>query len=274
MQVELVPSHSLFTTPDFTASPWIAKLCAAVPFVWVTSKKLTSGHFGTYFGASELRKYANPYIQDLYWLHELTHIRTYAYIARHDYLPWTEAMFLSEMESSLTSECFAYLNIPGLRDKTFQHPIWADRFMTPAVRQDASRFHNGIRDLSDKMRAARRRVINDPDPADFLEQQIANYGRQNWAWYRIWRKPAGIASDLRKPAYLVVEDHMSMSDRDERHQDWLESVSLRTTQLGDVMPFARQAAEFKAIYEKSGEEFGNHLLAPYAYDSELPSANR
>lgn len=253
MNVERVAAADLFKTDEFRDSWWIDDLCTKVGDVWVTKNIMPPGHFGTYIGATQRRSYDDPYVSDLYWLHELTHVANLTYDANRSWLQWSRSIIASELEASLVSECWAYVHIPNLRAKTFRHEIWIDRFLT-----DQDDTYGGHFSFEALVRKERLRALHAPAFNDFLEAQLANYYQQNHAWCRIWAEPANAGPDTNKPAFRIVEAHMSSPDRDDTHQAWIKAH----TQIGGewTAPFLTQGKAFAEIYKASNAKFGNWLL--------------
>lgn len=260
MNVERVLSADLFKTEEFRRSPWVKALCDKAGEIWVTKEPLPPGHFGTYFGATQVRRYDNPYIADLYWLHELTHVVTLTYEPKRSWLQWSRDNIASELEASLASECYAYLRIPGLRRLTFRHEIWVDRFLPQegSLPQGEVLLSDKGADDEGRIRLERHRALSAPQFNDFLEAQIHNYYKQNHEWCRIWADPAGTGPDKDKPAFRVVEEHMASSDRDATHQDWIKAHTLIGADW--KVPFLAQGKAFAEIYRASNAKFGNWLL--------------
>lgn len=234
--------------------PWVAQEYLGMGPVCVTDSVYPGGHFGTYFGALPLRRgmYKDrPWIQLLYYLHELRHIQTIQYNNSRSWLDWQRSIIESEIVSSLTSECFVYLRVPELREKTFKHEIWADRFLP-------LRRFLPIRLVEWYIRRERLRALHAPKFSDFIEYQIQNYAQQNIAWCRIWAEKVGYGHFGDLPAYRVVEAHMnSLRSLDlEAHAVWLDSVSDPVTGV----PFARQATAFEAVFKESNAKYGNQTL--------------
>lgn len=252
-KLEYLPSSDLFRTREFLDSDWIQALCRRIGRVWTTTTEMPPGHFGTYFGAMQRRTYANPWIADLYALHECTHVDTLTYDPLRPWSAWSKAMIRSEMEASLTSECFAYLEIPGLREKTFRHEIWVDRFL----RMDPD--GDGITTLVDHIRKERIRALNAPAFDDFLEFQIHNYSRQNMKWCALWSEAVGGNTRFQgEIAFRLVEAHMASPDRDATHREWIESLTEKDGLY--AAPFLRQANAFNAVYQASNAQFGNWVF--------------
>jgi len=248
MIVEHIPAFDLFTTSEFRQSPWVTALCEKIGKVWTTRHPMPPGHFGTYFGAMQRRTYANPWIGDLYALHECTHVATLTYDPKRAWSEWSRSMIRSEMEASLASECFAYLLIPGLREKTFPHEIWVDRYL------------GGFGLLEDVIRKERLRALNAPNFDDFLEHQIHNYSRQNIEWCVLWSEHLGGNTRYQaETAFRLVEKHMASPDRDATHQAWIKSLT--ETDGPDTAPFLKQAQAFRKVYQASNAHFGNWVFA-------------
>lgn len=232
---------------------WIEEQYLSMGPVCVTDAAYPGGHFGTYFGALPLRQgvYKNPVIQLLYYLHELRHVQTIRYGNHRTWLEWAREIIASELVSSLTSECYVHLRVPGLRKVSFQHEIWVDRYL-PLMR------FLPVSVVEWYIRRERLRALHDPKFNDFIERQIMNYGQQNFKWCRIWAEPVGYGVFAERPAYRVVEEHMSSPDaRDPAlHSEWLAAV----TRAEDGVPFGHQADAFQAVYHESNQNYGNQML--------------
>ncbi len=247
ISVEKIAAQSLFVTSEFLSSDWVKHVLGDLS-LWITADPMPPGHFGTYFGALGRRNYPNRWVQDLYHLHECVHAKITAYRPADDWTNWSRKMIRAEFEASITSECLAYLHIPGLRARTFAHEIWMDRFLddktTPAI--------------EGHVREERVRALNAPQFDDFLEHQIWNYCRQNIQWCRLWTSSVGYGKHADVPAFRAVEKHMHAADRDATHEAWLAEV---TPEDGYVrVPFLHQADAFAPVYKRSNEEFGNNVL--------------
>lgn len=268
MDIETRQAQDLFITDLFRQSRWIQKLCQDVGEVWVTNDPVPKGHFTVYFGVVHLREgwYVNLHIRDLYFLHELWHLRQLraGYNPDTTWLDWSRKMIRQELEASLASECFVYLEIPGLRERTFPHEIWMDRFLKPKPRDplEADYLPSAhAPSIKDGIRKERIRAMTTPGFDDFLEEQIAGYRRQNHRFMAIWTR--GVVNDEYEdpfhemPAFRVVEEAMvsGVTGRPEDYRNWLRQVSGK----GGI-PFIFQADRFAKVVEESHRLFGNHLL--------------
>lgn len=256
MNVERIPASELFVTDEFRGSRWIKDLCEKIGKVWTTWHPMPPGHFGTYFGAMQRRKYDNPWVQDLYALHECTHVATLTYDPSRAWADWCRAMVRSEMEASLASECFVYLRIPALRKLTFRHEIWFDRFRP----EGENVWANEVPDMERRIRKERLRALNAPNFDDYLEHQIHNYSQQNMRWCVLWSKPVGGRTPFKDdPAFRLVEAHMASPSRDAEHAAWIKELT--DSDGSETAPFIRQAMEFREVYKTSGDRFGNWVFA-------------
>ena len=288
MQVKKIKSSELFVTAEFNDSAWIKAICDKRPEVWVTEDKIVAGHFGSFFGAMTLRSEdylegANPrpYVHDLYHLHELRHVETLEYDASWDWLRWSKNAIDSEFAASLHSECEVYYYLRDLREKTFDHPIWNDRFAHEYViavqdRDERDREAN-IRQLMAHIAKARERTMNKPKFDDFLELQVENYQKQNITWCSIWEQPVGYGPYAKWPAFAVVNEHMEKLVKgrvtDKEHMDWIgrmhPSIHLAMHHQSERssnphpyhVPFVLQAVEFEKVYKRSNEVYGNYKLS-------------
>lgn len=261
MNLERVSALSLFSTEAFRDHWWIRLLCKEIGDVFVTDDGSPNGSFTTYFRVISRRSYGdNGALCDLYYLHELRHLR--GFLRRGpitDWLAWQRAMGHSELDASLTSECVVHFLIPDARTAFAGKTIWVDRFL----QERKFRWFVGQTDLEEIgvlrsiLSAERLRALSTPTHNDYLEWQIHNYGMQNMRWYVIWARPIGHGPFAQTAAWRAVEEHFARPDWIECHADWLDSVSL----LPGGTPFPEQAAAFAEVYRHSVDEFGNWPLA-------------
>ena len=260
MNLERIPALSLFSTEAFRDHWWIKLLCEQVGDVFVTDDGPPNGSFTTYFRVISRRSYgSNELLRDLYYLHELRHLR--GFLRRGpitDWLAWQRAMGHSELDASVTSECVVHFLVPEAR-RAFEGEIWVDRFL----RDRKFQWFVGQTDLEEigvlrsQLSAERIRALSTPTHNDYLEWQIHNYGVQNMRWYVIWAKPVRCGPSAETAAWRVVEEHLARPDWIERHADWLDSVSI----LPGGIRFPMQATAFAEVYRHSVDEFGNWPLA-------------
>ncbi|MFO0631385.1 MAG: hypothetical protein U0168_00895 [Nannocystaceae bacterium] len=232
--------QSLWRTEAFRDSAyvqtWVDRF-AQHPSVFATMSdaELETPHFGTFFGMTYARHYDEPAVSDLYYLHEIVHAALLSFDPEQLFTAWYRKMNGIEFAASLETEGYVYMRIPGLREQSFKDEIWADRYIGAQ-----RRLGEGIFDI---MRQDRYKAMQQPDPMDWCEQQIAGYARQNFEWAAMWRLDCEL-DGLRQPAYRHVEAHMAALRRGERspadHLRWL-------TAQGEV-PFVDQARLFAPVY--------------------------
>jgi hypothetical protein len=232
--------HALWRTDVFRESAyvadWVRRFAAhSAVFAEMSEPEIEYPHFATWFGMTYLRSYPDAAVSDLYYLHEIVHAVLLRYEARPLFTAWYRRMASIELSASLETECYAYLAVPGLRAISFPDEIWVDRYLGGEQRLGDS--------LRDVIRQDRYKAMQHPDPMDWCEQQIAAYARQNFEWANTWKLDVAPG----RPAYLVVEGHMSALRAGglsiDAHVEWLRS-------FGDV-PFRPQARLFAPVYWNS-----------------------
>jgi hypothetical protein len=236
--------RALWRTREFQSSAyvdeWVARFARhPAVFVEMSDEELEYPHFGTWFGMTYLRSYGDDAVSDLYYLHEIVHAVRLTYDGSALFTAWYRKMNGIELAASLETECYVYLDVPGMRDVSFKDEIWADRYLGGRSRLGES--------LKDVIRQDRYKAMQHPDPMDYCEQQIAAYARQNFEWANGWKLDVAPAGQAPRPAYQVVEEHMGKLRKGEvsidEHVAWLGHS-------GEV-PFPVQARLFAPIYWKS-----------------------
>jgi hypothetical protein len=258
MDIRNVTSLSLFKT-NLRNSPLVRQACVAVPHVFVTDNEPVKGHHTAWFaGVIAQRDYSwNPYIGDLWNLHELRHVAL-ARQGADPSVPWTQwmaRMISDEFEASFLTEVLVYLQEPWLRDNTFDHEIWVDRILRDPTL--GSRFLPG--NIEHYARMLRYQVIAGGEPMDFISRQIRAYHATNNAWAVLWSQIVGVGPHKDKPAFRVVEDFLANNDVQNPKivRKFLESVS--DPEDPYAIPFPHQGRVFDQIYMKNVMNFGNHL---------------
>lgn len=89
-------------------------------------------HLTSHLRVIAKRNYSNPIIQDLYYLHELSHCVEFHGEDFSSFDEWSNHLDNNELYASLISEAFVYFFIPSIRDKTF-NPLWVNSFISPSV---------------------------------------------------------------------------------------------------------------------------------------------
>lgn len=264
MKLERVPALSLFATEAFRNHWWIRLLCEEVGDVWITDDPSPGGSFTTFYRVITRRTYGgNAMISDLYYLHELRHLRGFLRRKPIDnWYEWQKAMGHSELDASVTSECIVHFLIPEARAAFTGQEIWVDRHLANPKYQwfkdQADPEQLGV--LRALLSEDRLRALATPKHNDFIEWQIHNYGQQNMRWYVIWAKPVGHGPHANVAAWRVVEEHVARPDWVDRHADWLAEVSQNIPGPAG-MPFPLQAVEFEQVYKESNRNYGNWPFA-------------
>lgn len=226
-------------------------------------------HFSPWWGGIQLRTYDNKLVQDLYYLHEITHAATMPYSPDEkstlaDPVTFKNKIRDNEHEASTLSEMTIYCEFPQLRKLSFQHEIFVDRFL----------FHDGdysrvdVRmiqrwreepDLLEKeMMYARAAVLTSTtvDESDISAYWLKRFYSQGKAWTAIWTNPNNEYADLPKGGRFRLVESAMVRFREEcqrigrqsalnNHIDWLTSSDIAD---GTSIPFYREAKAFCQSY--------------------------
>jgi hypothetical protein len=213
-------------------------------FAHSTNDKLERAHFSTWWNVIILRDYENPIVHDLYYLHEMCHAATMPYVGVIGREAFDEKMQRNELEASVLSEIAVYFEMKDLRDASFQHEIYADRFLKNS---DLKRLWCANKDVAvETMRTMRRHVMVSKPEADMdiTEKWIRRFAEQNAAYMVVW-------SDR----YREVEEHMeefqllssvSWPEASAFHRRWLEAKMAEDPI--DSIPFRQEAELFSPFY--------------------------
>lgn len=214
-------------------------------FAEATNDHLERAHFSTWWNVIIMREYDNPIIHDLYYLHEMRHAATMPYIRDIGRKAFDEKMQRNELEASVLSEIAVYFAMPGLRETSFDHPIYADRFLNdPSMR----RLWNTNRQVTLEMLRSMRRdvmVSKSRQNMDLTEIWIRKFAEQNAVYSAVWadtyKEVEGHMADFQD---IVAEGHRA--DATAMHYKWL------VKQMGkdpiDNIPFRLQAELFSPFY--------------------------
>ena len=215
-------------------------------FCEASNDDLERSHFPTWFGASMQRHdYTNAVIADLYRYHEFIHAGTMPYWPGLGPDAFEEKMTRNELEASTASEIAIYFEMPGLREASFDHPIYADRYLADPAMQVL--WANNKTVALETFRLMRRNVmIGKPDnELDITERWVRKFTEQNTQYFLIWRN-----------RYDEVERHMFAFQqkvyRGDRkgaitfHADWLAAEM--ADDPTDAVPFRDEAQLFAQHY--------------------------
>jgi hypothetical protein len=233
------PGHFIFDVIDQFAK---------VPrgFCETTNDYLERAHFCTWWNVHMHRRdYANPYIEDLYRLHEIYHAATLPYLNAIGYEAFHRKMEDNELKASVASEIRAYFEMPELRHVSFAYEIYADRYLRNPDMQVLWRENKGV--AIETLQEARRDVMfSKPEhEMDFPERWIRRFTIQNRQWSTVWYE-----------RYQEVENHMwqhqmlalngKRKEAAARHQAWLDQHM--ADDPAEAVPFRQEAALFAGIY--------------------------
>jgi hypothetical protein len=167
--------------------------------------------------------YDNPYITDLYYLHELGHALTLQPSPHLDFQHWKKLTEGNEISNSLATEVLIYFDIPELRKKTIKEEIWVDKFLTNKVllSQDHScnldLFNNHRQEFMKKisffyLRSYCRGMNRIQDEN---EKWMVYYREKTKKWHAIWQ-------DLYPEAETMIKRYSEAVDSPQDYLEWLE----------------------------------------------------
>jgi hypothetical protein len=120
---------NLHVSPGSIVDLLIKKISDAPIFFYeMSDEKLERNNLTSFVRFIAYRKYDNPYINDLYYFHELMHLATYRREEGLSFQDWQSNMSENELLASLYSEAFIYILYPSLIGKTFEN-LWVKRFI-------------------------------------------------------------------------------------------------------------------------------------------------
>lgn len=203
-------------------NPIVKKFCEHPRFIiQMSDPHLERAHFTPWFNILTLRDYENPYIHDLFLLHEITHMVTLEYKVE-DFDSWTKKMCDNEMYTSLFTEVEVYDYLP-IREKSFKEEIWWDLLPEQYSQPDLVKW----------------RLEAMSNPKNKIEQVISHYGVNNLKWAKIWEK-----------SYPIVEEHMSnfyKLNHNKAEQVKVHLLWLQQYQTENIL-FKSEAEQFAPIY--------------------------
>ncbi|MCI5059501.1 MAG: hypothetical protein MRY79_00350 [Alphaproteobacteria bacterium] len=218
-------------------------------------------HFSPWWGVILNCEYEQPAIGDLRYLHEIWHSAYLPYIRDINSATLELKNFNNEREASTVSEMAIYLNFPELRQQTFKHPIFMDRFLFPEG--DFSKPNEGLLAKWKKSRSlvfqelmyervkvvmAKEEEIDNKDPQIVW---LRRYGNQAKKWLEIWSKNAPLVEN----AMLDLEKNCEVIGRDaamNQHMIWLLSGEVSK---GTDIPFIEEAKLFRKSYDELIERY-------------------
>ncbi len=215
-------------------------------FCETTNDHLERAHFSTWWGAMMHREgYDNPVIADLYWLHEFHHAGNMPYVAGIGKAAFDEKMQRSELEASVLSEIQVYFEMPGSRQASFGHPIYADRYLNDANMHLLWRSNKPV--ALETLRVARRDVMaSKPEHLmDLTEIWIRRFAEQNAAYSIVWSDRYGEV-ERHMAEFQLAAFRNSRRDAIFFHRDWLEAEANNDTK--DHIPFRLEAELSTAFY--------------------------
>ncbi len=220
----------------------------------MSHERLEWAHFSTWWGGIPNRKYDNPYIHDLYWIHEMAHAGSMVYVPDMTFENFVRKMTDNELYASVVSEVQAYFEIPELREVSFKHEIYADRFLSD--KSFCSRYKNDPELTFEEMKVRRRDTMMDPNPTCPADFWIHRFYTQNAAWAACWahsynkiEATMAIVRDTANERLFGYDVGIYSRKRalDTFIDSFLKSECFYSSEYGQI-PFFREAQAFSGVY--------------------------
>lgn len=244
----------IWRTPEFQRSHaergfvfQVVEEFASLPrfFFDISDEKVEPSHFSSWWGGIQKRVYDNPAIQDLYYIHELSHAGTMIHLPGLEYKNFSNKMFENELLASVRSEIQVYFELPTLREKSFPHEIFADRFLQDPKTQD--RWSYEPKHLVQELSLIRRNVMTSQTPRDLQEYWIHKYAYQNDAWASIWFD----RYNQIETAMGTLRDKCRSIGRKKAQESFISWLTSPEITAGSDIPFPEEARAFAGVYWKN-----------------------
>lgn len=224
-----------------------------------SNDRLERAHFSSWWGVTGQRyDYTSPAIHDLYKLHEIFHTGTMPYLPTIGWESFHRKMENNELDASVVSEILVYFELPGLREATFPHRIYADRFLEDPMMQKLWATNKPL--AIGTMTEARRNVMFSKPEAemDMQEFWIRKFTMQNRQWSTVWYDRF---QDIEKH----MHDFQALAMNGDRHgalhfhQHWLQTEAAKDKV--DNIPFRHEAELFATIYWANRKKYEAAFVA-------------
>lgn len=214
-------------------------------FFRASDEALEKAHFATWWRGIQIRDYDNPYVHDLYLLHEIFHAGDMIFGEGLSHDAFKRKMQDNELGASVCSEIEAYFRLPDLRDKSFPYTIFADRFLNDPEMQ--RRWKVDPDRVVKELRMHRQNVMMSEFPRDHSDRSefwIKQFVYQNESWASIWVHKYDQVEEAMVRMRRMVDSGDRVGALDQ-HLAWLLSDEVAQ---GTTIPFPNEARAFSGVY--------------------------
>lgn len=237
-------------------------------FFEASEQRLEWTHFSPWWGAIQLAEYDNPTIRDLRYLHEIYHSATMPYARGMNLATMAARNAQNEREASTFTEMAIYLAIPELREHSFPHVIFMDRFL---YEDAASRLNRNERLIErwnrqpevvfQELLYARLGVVlaadDEIDAEDPQTIWLRRYPEQNEIWNGAWAERHRMVDEAMVSLRERCEE-IGPVEAGKRHLEWLLSTPISE---GTGIPFRREALTFRDTFDRLIEDYDRAMVA-------------
>ena len=225
-------------------------------FAEESNPQLERAHFSTWWNVIMLRPfYENDVVSDLYYLHEMAHAATMPYLKGIGRAAFEEKMQRNELEASVLSEIAIYFEMPGLREASFDHAIYADRFLTDEMKTLWGSNRNVALETFRTMR--RHVMLSKPEhEMDLAEIWIRRFADQNAAYGVVWaNRYAEVERQMEDLQQSTI--HGARKSVTVRFERWLRQQA--ESDPVDGIPFRQEAELFCPFYWANKERYAKDM---------------
>lgn len=214
-------------------------------FCEMSNDRLERAHFATWWNVIVLRDdYENPYIHDLYLIHEMFHAARMPYIPDIGKAAFIEKMQRNELEASVFSEIQIYFEMPGLREASFPHPIYADRFLNDPDIKCLWKINRTV--AIETIRSMRRDVMTSKAEhrMDDAEKWVRIFNDQNAVYAATWAHRYVRVENMMSEFQILSSSDRAAASR--FHAFWIATEAGKDAE--NNIPFREEAELFTPFY--------------------------
>jgi hypothetical protein len=178
---------------------------------------------------------------------------------------WQQRMIDSELDASFLTECEIYFDLPQLREQTFKHPIWIDRYLGGKFCKPKDRLYSDDMPVEERINLARlhrQNILGGKQRSykDWIEKAVAGYYETNMDWVtRFARERVGFGPYKNLSPFRCVENHLRDADNVDAHIEWLRAI----TPTRQDMERLGLRKEHQVPLGLQAKTFGDEVFIPY-----------
>lgn len=183
-----IVTQSVFHTHSFYKGLIEYIIDIRTPLFFEASHDYERSHFTQYFNWSLIRhEYDNPYIGDLYFLHDFVHMafRNPLRPRALSFNAFCNLAISNEYVAANETEIMTYYRIPELRKKTFTQPILYDKLVNWSPDMPSVQALFGMRKAIIENTFVETLFLNDEESWSIIAF-LKKFNKNNQVWCRLW----------------------------------------------------------------------------------------